>query len=168
MNHGTCVAHVRLCMLGSLTLGGGDNVPGIPGACATRNVTYLARGSCSGPLLCQMSDKHGTEYAGWTFDSLPRMVTSAAGVIPFLRNDLSANILLYALDYSARQALRDIWHLSGWSPSSQFRRHGKIKKDHWHPCTWLMLLSALLPCSYFPIHIHQSVNESCAMLQFSL
>ena len=28
----------------SLNLGGGENVPGIPDACATRNFTYLARG----------------------------------------------------------------------------------------------------------------------------
>ena len=130
MHHGTCVAHVPWCMSGSPTQGGGANIPGIPGACAIRNFTHLARGSCRGPLLCHMSDKHVTEYACWTFDSLPQMVTSAAGVIPFLRNDLSANILLYALEYSVRQALRDIWHLSGWSQSSQFRRHSKIKKDH--------------------------------------
>ena len=31
-------------MLESLTHGGGENVPGIPGACATRNFTYLVRG----------------------------------------------------------------------------------------------------------------------------
>ena len=34
MHHGTCVTH-----------GGGENVPGIPGSCATRNLTYLTRGS---------------------------------------------------------------------------------------------------------------------------
>ena len=34
MHHGTCVTHVPWCMSGSLTLGGGENVPGIPGACA--------------------------------------------------------------------------------------------------------------------------------------
>ena len=44
MHHGTCVAHVPLCMSGSLTRGGGENVPGIPGACATRNFTYLVWG----------------------------------------------------------------------------------------------------------------------------
>ena len=44
MHHGTCVTHVSWCMPGSLTRGGGKNVPGIPGACATRNFTYLARG----------------------------------------------------------------------------------------------------------------------------
>ena len=43
-HHGTCVTYVPWCMSGSLTRGGGENVPGIPGACATRNFTYLARG----------------------------------------------------------------------------------------------------------------------------
>ena len=46
MHYGTCVSHVSWCMSGSLTPGG-ENVPGIPGACATRNFTYLARGPCS-------------------------------------------------------------------------------------------------------------------------
>ena len=36
--------HVPWYMPGSLTHGGWENVPGIPGACATRNVTYLAKG----------------------------------------------------------------------------------------------------------------------------
>ena len=44
MHHGTCVTHVPWSMSGSLTSGGGENVPGILGACATRNFTYLARG----------------------------------------------------------------------------------------------------------------------------
>ena len=44
MHHGTCVTHVPWCKSGSLTSGGGENVPGFPGACATRNFTYLARG----------------------------------------------------------------------------------------------------------------------------
>ena len=46
MHHGTCVTHVPCCMSGSLTCGGGENVPGIPGACASHNFTYLARGPC--------------------------------------------------------------------------------------------------------------------------
>ena len=44
MHHGTCVTHVPWCMSGSLTRGSGENVPSIPGACTTRNFTYLARG----------------------------------------------------------------------------------------------------------------------------
>ena len=34
MHHGTCVTHAPWFMSGSLTRGGGENVPGIPGACA--------------------------------------------------------------------------------------------------------------------------------------
>ena len=47
MHHGTRVTHVPWCMLGSLMRaggGGGGNHSGIPGACATRNFTHLARG----------------------------------------------------------------------------------------------------------------------------
>ena len=44
MHHGTCVTHVPWCISGLLTRGGGENVPGIPGACANRDFTYLVRG----------------------------------------------------------------------------------------------------------------------------
>ena len=44
MHHGTCVKHVPWSMSGSLTGRGGENVPGIPGACTTRNFMYLVRG----------------------------------------------------------------------------------------------------------------------------
>ena len=72
MYHGTCVTHMPSCMSGSLIRGGGENVPGIPGACATRNFTYLARGQCLLGLLrwhwgkvlpsCQWSNP---ERYGW-------------------------------------------------------------------------------------------------------
>ena len=44
MHHGMCMTHVPWCMSGSLAHGGGENVPSIPGACATHNFTYLVRG----------------------------------------------------------------------------------------------------------------------------
>ena len=44
MHHGTCVTHVPWCMSGSLFRDDGENVLDIPGACATRNSTYLAGG----------------------------------------------------------------------------------------------------------------------------
>ena len=44
MHQGTCVTHVPWCMSGLLTRGGGENVPGIPGACAPRNFVFLVRG----------------------------------------------------------------------------------------------------------------------------
>ena len=46
MHHCTCVTHVPWCMSGSLSRDGVENVPGIPGACATHNFTYLVRGPC--------------------------------------------------------------------------------------------------------------------------
>ena len=63
MHHGTCVTHVPWCMPGSLTCGflwsgAGKNLPGTPGACATPNFTYLARGPCKKdvtPLLMHWS-----------------------------------------------------------------------------------------------------------------
>ena len=56
MHHGTCVTHVPWCMSGSLNRGGGENVPDIPGAYATRNFTYLARGPCHMVRCPQESD----------------------------------------------------------------------------------------------------------------
>ena len=44
MHHSTSVMHVPRCMSGSLTRGVGENVPAIPGACATGNFAYLVRG----------------------------------------------------------------------------------------------------------------------------
>ena len=48
MHHGACIVHVPWWMYGSLTCGDGEDVPGIPGACATHNFRYLARGPLSG------------------------------------------------------------------------------------------------------------------------
>ena len=54
IHHDVCMTHVSWCMPGSLTNGClwsqchgvGENVPGIPSACTTRNFTHLVRGSC--------------------------------------------------------------------------------------------------------------------------
>ena len=48
MYHGTCVTHVPWCMSGSLTCGGGENVPGIPGACATAILRIWQEAHCVG------------------------------------------------------------------------------------------------------------------------
>ena len=52
MHHGTCVTDVPWCMSKSHTHVGGENVPGIPGACATRNCSYLVRGPYGVCHLC--------------------------------------------------------------------------------------------------------------------
>ena len=55
MHQGTCVTHVPWCMSGSLSRGRGENVPGIPGACATRNFKYLVRGSWQSHTMKRIS-----------------------------------------------------------------------------------------------------------------
>ena len=59
MHHVTCIAHVPWCISGSLTRGGWEDVPDIPGACTTRDFTYLARGPLLGIKSCinMWSDK---------------------------------------------------------------------------------------------------------------
>ena len=47
VHHGTCVTHVPWCMSGSPTRGGEENLPGIPGACATLNFTNQTTGPCN-------------------------------------------------------------------------------------------------------------------------
>ena len=91
MHHGTCFTHVPWCMLGSLTHGGRENIPGILSACAKRNFTYLARGpwsslpmepkysiaSCASPWYIQWpwddnmswSNWRKMEYRGWWMEN---------------------------------------------------------------------------------------------------
>ena len=59
MHRGTCVTYVSWWMSGSLTRGGGENIPGIPSACATRSFAYLARGSCSHWQYCSIGSDNG-------------------------------------------------------------------------------------------------------------
>ena len=62
MHHGTCVTHVPWCMSGSLTRGGGENVPGIPGACAPAILRIWQEAHYTGakllsepvPVYCQL------------------------------------------------------------------------------------------------------------------
>ena len=62
MHHGTCVTHVPWCMSGTLIRGGGENVPGIPGACATCNFTYLGGDPWHSPDLI---DDHAFKVDAW-------------------------------------------------------------------------------------------------------
>ena len=59
MHLGTCAMHVPWCMSGSLTRDGRENVPGIPGACETRDFTYLVRGPW---IASRCMDDHITQH----------------------------------------------------------------------------------------------------------
>ena len=72
MHHGTCVTHVPWCMPGSLSSGflssrWRENVPGIPGACATHKCTYLVRGPCWQYWEAMVTGRVGFQNDGFSF-----------------------------------------------------------------------------------------------------
>ena len=75
--------HVPWCMPGSLTRGGGENVPGLPGACATHILTYLVRGPWSTVLVRNYSN---TAKSAWGVgeDNSPHEIRNACNqdIIP--------------------------------------------------------------------------------------
>ena len=91
MHHGTCVTHVPWCMSGSLTCGDGENVPGIPGACAPANlriwqeahVSFTLCGySCSShkgfPICIILVNSAGSISVMW-------FITSCSGLLHYRR-----------------------------------------------------------------------------------
>ena len=78
MHHGTCVTHVPWCMSGSLTRGGGENLPGNPIACANRNFTNLVwRIMRREPVKCFV---WLTEFIGSLVDTLTVSLHSPNGL----------------------------------------------------------------------------------------
>ena len=63
MHHGTCVTPVSWCMSRSATRCGGENVPGITSASATRKFMYFAKGLwCMRRVLQQHWPYHSMYY----------------------------------------------------------------------------------------------------------
>ena len=58
MHHDTCVTHVPWCMSGSLTCSGGENVPGIPGACAPAILRIWQEAHGENLTMLVWSDNH--------------------------------------------------------------------------------------------------------------
>ena len=85
MHHGTCATHVLWWMPGSLTRGGG-NVPGIPGACGTRNFTYLTRGPWASEVWTCSGSRTNLHPLG-----------TDKGLVPQLKNQVSSPILIWSL-----------------------------------------------------------------------
>ena len=85
MHHGTCVTHVPWCMSGLLTRGGGENVHGIPGACATRNFTYVARGPCL--LMSWLLTSPGHRQS--SFERTHKFSSSVLDIFTWINENLS-------------------------------------------------------------------------------
>ena len=82
MQYGTCVTHAPWCISGLLTCGGGENVPGIPGACANRGFAHLVRDHeghlfITGSLYGEATEKCHNDTMRFIFiNSSPRMVNT--------------------------------------------------------------------------------------------
>ena len=109
MPHGTCVTHVPWGMPGSLTSGGGENAPGIPGAFTAHNFTCLVRG----PWICRFVDSRRpdnvvTKEDMFSFDvadELWRVLRKSAGLFPALhRTILWSNRFVSERDRSVNQS----------------------------------------------------------------
>ena len=103
MHHGTCVTHVPWCMSGSLTRGGWENVPGIPGACATRNFAYLIRvpcRDCCSPGYLHHPDirRHGIGLIRSTGLYLPQESIQSIRAFSMLCNYAKCKWLFFAWD----------------------------------------------------------------------
>ena len=81
MHPSTCVTHVLGCLSGSLICIDGENIPGIPGACGSRDFTYLARGPLTRPDFCAtVSSSQQAKLFCNTGMNLIRGVISEGGV----------------------------------------------------------------------------------------
>ena len=68
MHHGTCVTHVPWCMSGSLTCGDGENVPGIPGACAPAILRIWQEAHCMLAPKLEPSALVSCDFRSWVQD----------------------------------------------------------------------------------------------------
>ena len=95
--HFTYVTHVPWRMLElevSFEVGRGENVSGIPGACATRNYTYLVRG----PRWTHNS---------WNYHTYIKTISTRISITTALRTvSIHVNSLLFPLD---NPRLADLW-----------------------------------------------------------
>ena len=94
MHHGTCVTHVPWSMPGSLTNGflwrqWRENVPGIPGACATHNLAYLVRGPWTLLFGPWEHYYHQTSNISWTLGTNKIVDRMSASLQLYLRSRLN-------------------------------------------------------------------------------
>ena len=69
-----------------LTRGGGENVPGIPGACATHNFRYLLKGPLSKAEMTQFSDVYTCSIRG--SPRVPHQLTQNASMLQAIYHNL--------------------------------------------------------------------------------
>ena len=111
MHHGTCVTHVPWCMSGSLTHGGGENVPGISGASAILRIWQEAHWTTS---FIGWDHIHGTWSKLYRSDTDPDAISRCCLTSwgdPTVEKRLSYDHLISAMGFPIEVK----WHLHIWS-----------------------------------------------------
>ena len=123
MYHGMCVRQVPWCMSESLTRGGGENVPGLPGACATHNFTYLVRGSYPVSSFCRGYENR------WRYNCHILLVKRTDGARKSWVNSLRPSRYKYQhwfrywlVAWSApSHYLNQCWNIINWTPRNKLQ-----------------------------------------------
>ena len=152
MYHGTCVTHVPWCMSGSLTCGGGENVPGIPGARATRNIAYLARGPLPGCFLIVSQTLQQT---------ICSEIETKFQHFPFMKNNLKISSANWQSRLSWLQCIYRIQlydhHSFGWCLGHEMSHS---MKQYWSTSLSLYGVSRLFPMTFICTHKPILVTEA--------
>ena len=129
MHHGACMAHLPCCMPGSLTSGFLwcwclEIFPGFPGACATRNCTYLVRGPCVLPPSVVSSYRFkwccnnlGSRCYGEMDNVSQTSMKSIGEAIVFCIISFQIITVVYDLITLRTQCIKNMWlgHNNQWS-----------------------------------------------------
>ena len=110
-------------MSASLTRGGGENVTGIPGACATRNFTYLVRGPCDAtwgsrqqrvwPATIQRRASHMCRGDKRGPSSVPWGTPESTDTVPDLSPSSTTHCFIHVIIHDIRWTV--LWYL--WNQS---------------------------------------------------
>ena len=97
MHHGTCLTHVPWCMPGSLTCGDGENVPGIPGACASAILR----------IWQEAHDQHIQTPS--TLISLNHKLSIMSSWLHYIIHFLGQTLLLSNIFFETKNTTTDFW-----------------------------------------------------------
>ena len=142
----------------SFEVDGGENVPGIPGACATHNFTYLLRGSCVSPSARKVVPEVHTNVAG---QSKPTFCASILGYTEYYDmavwvlagNDCNvsnaAGLIRLYIPGSNNLVCNEGERVSPYSPSQSLTPFMGNSSTHWcqkHNCNLQICLQ--IHCKY--------------------
>ena len=114
--------HVPWCMSGSITRGGGENVPSVPGACASCNFAYLVRGSWLTFVVLRPTWKaKSVSWSMVSYKTLPKQLPSRERITTACANVREwVKILFYLIFPQTNQHVKGKWCRSfdkkGWHP----------------------------------------------------